>query len=82
MAFSSSRRVIRNSDVEIAGLTVYLGFGEFADEPRIHRILVDHVIRGIRIQVLLRLFLALFVLLTVCLDPPDHGEKAVSAVWG
>lgn len=82
MAFSSSRRVIRNSDVEIAGLTVYLGFGEFADEPRIHRILVDHVIRGIRIQVLLRLFLALFVLLTVCLDPPDHATvfSVVTAV--
>ncbi|SDU71795.1 two-component system, NarL family, sensor kinase [Gordonia westfalica] len=82
MAFSSSRRVIRNSDVEIAGLTVYLGFGEFADEPRIHRILVDHVLRGIRIQVLLRLFLALFVLLTVCLDPPDHATafSVVTAV--
>ena len=82
MAFSSSRRVMRNSDVEIAGLTVYLGFGEFADEPRIHRILVDHAIRGIRIQVLLRLFLALFVLLTVCLDPPDHAAvfSVVTAV--
>ncbi|WP_074853186.1 sensor histidine kinase [Gordonia westfalica] len=73
---------MRNSDVEIAGLTVYLGFGEFADEPRIHRILVDHVLRGIRIQVLLRLFLALFVLLTVCLDPPDHATafSVVTAV--
>ncbi len=82
MAFSSSRRVMRNSDVEIAGLTVYLGFGEFADEPRIHRILVDHAIRGIRIQVLLRLFLALFVLLTVCLDPPDRAAvfSVVTAV--
>ncbi|TSD95971.1 ATP-binding protein [Gordonia rubripertincta] len=73
---------MRNSDIEIAGLTVYLGFGEFADEPRIHRILVDHAIRGIRIQVLLRLFLALFVLLTVCLDPPDHAAvfSVVTAV--
>ncbi|TYQ09999.1 UNVERIFIED_ORG: two-component system NarL family sensor kinase [Gordonia westfalica J30] len=82
MAFSNNRRVMRNSDVEIAGLTVYLGFGEFADEPRIHRILVDHAIRGIRIQVLLRLFLAIFVLLTVCLDPPDHAAvfSVVTAV--
>ena len=60
--------------VEIAGATRYLGLDEFADEPRIHDILIDHAIRGIRIQVVLRLFLSLFVLLTVSLDPPAHAE--------
>lgn len=60
--------------VEIAGATRYLGLDEFADEPRIHDILIGHAIRGIRIQVVLRLFLSLFVLLTVSLDPPAHAE--------
>ncbi|GAC85667.1 putative two-component histidine kinase [Gordonia paraffinivorans NBRC 108238] len=78
---SSSDRVARNSDLEIAGLTVYLGFGRFADEPRIHRILVEHAVRGVRIQALLRVFLAAFVLLTVCLDPPNSA-MAVSVVTG
>ncbi|WYY14605.1 ATP-binding protein [Gordonia terrae] len=66
----------------MAGATKYLGLDEFADEPRIHDILIDHAIRGIRIQVVLRLFLSLFVLLTVCLDPPAHAEtfSVVTAV--
>ncbi|MEO9329307.1 sensor histidine kinase [Gordonia aurantiaca] len=72
---------MRNSDLEIAGLTVYLGFGRFADEPRIHRILVEHAVRGIRIQALLRLFLAAFVLATVGLDPPDSA-KVLSVATG
>ncbi|ANY21584.1 sensor histidine kinase [Gordonia terrae] len=87
MASSSSARPReRGGDVDgddrIAGATKYLGLDEFADEPRIHDILIDHAIRGIRIQVVLRLFLSLFVLLTVCLDPPAHAEtfSVVTAV--
>ncbi len=73
-AASSSRGVDVGGDGKIAGATRYLGLDEFADEPRIHDILIDHAIRGIRIQVVLRLFLSVFVLLTVSLDPPAHAE--------
>jgi two-component system NarL family sensor kinase len=72
---------------DIGGAAGHLGFGEFADEPRIHDILIDHAIRGIRVQVVLRLFLSLFVLLAVSLDPPAHAAAfsvvtaVLYAVW-
>ncbi|WP_439031046.1 sensor histidine kinase [Gordonia terrae] len=73
--------------LDIDGAAGHLGFPEFADEPRIHGILIDHAIRGIRVQVVLRLFLSLFVLLAVSLDPPAHAAAfsvvtaALYAVW-
>ncbi|WP_238420647.1 sensor histidine kinase [Gordonia sp. 'Campus'] len=72
---------------DIGGAAGHLGFPEFADEPRIHDILIDHAIRGIRVQVVLRLFLSLFVLLAVSLDPPAHAAAfsvvtaVLYAVW-
>nr|WP_202422601.1 ATP-binding protein [Gordonia sp. SID5947] len=50
-----------------------MGPAEFADEQRIDTILVDHALQGIRIQVLLRLLLSVFVLLAVALQPPAYA---------
>ncbi|MBD0862956.1 ATP-binding protein [Gordonia sp. zg691] len=82
MDSSSNAPARRRTGADIPGATSYLGLSEFTDEPRIHDILIDHAVRGIRIQVLLRLFLSLFVLLAVCLDPPAHAAafSVVTAV--
>lgn len=52
--------------------TPRLGLRELADEQTIYRILLDHALRGIRIQAILRLLLAVFVVAVVALDPPAH----------
>ena len=64
-----------------------LGLTELVDEPHISEILVDHALRGIRVQVVLRMLLAVFVLATVLLDPPADGAAlcivvaVLYAVW-
>ncbi|MGV9670552.1 MULTISPECIES: sensor histidine kinase [unclassified Gordonia (in: high G+C Gram-positive bacteria)] len=64
-----------------------LGLAELADERRISRILVDNALHGVRIQVALRLLLAVFVLLTVTVDAPaEHAVACIAiaaayAVW-
>ena len=61
--------------------------GTLAQEPAIRGILVEHAWRGVRVQVVLRLVLATFVLVTVLVLPPaDHATTctviAVAyAVW-
>ena len=60
---------------------------ELVDEPDISEILVDHALRGIRVQVVLRMLLAVFVLATVLLDPPADGAAfcivvaVLYAIW-
>jgi two-component system, NarL family, sensor kinase len=61
-----------------------LGLAELADEQRIDTILIDHALQGIRIQVLLRLLLSVFVILSVVLEPPVYSAGiciAIAAVY-
>lgn len=57
-----------------------LGLAELADEQRIDTILIDHALQGIRIQVLLRLLLSVFVLLSVSLEPPVYNAPICIAI--
>ncbi|NDZ97243.1 ATP-binding protein [Streptomyces sp. SID6673] len=57
-----------------------LGLAELADEQRIDTILIDHALQGIRIQVLLRLLLSVFALLSVALEPPVHSAGICIAI--
>ncbi|MEP9393853.1 ATP-binding protein [Gordonia sp. VNK1] len=71
----------------LADAAPLLGLAELADERRISRILLDNALHGIRIQVALRLLLAVFVLLTVTVDAPaEHAVACIAiaaayAVW-
>ena len=55
------------------GQAPQLGLTELIDEPRISEILIDYALLGVRVQVVLRMLLAIFVLATVLLDPPADG---------
>ncbi|ROZ86546.1 sensor histidine kinase [Gordonia sp. OPL2] len=57
-----------------------LGLAELADEQRIDTILIDHALQGIRIQVLLRLLLSVFVILSVVLEPPVYSAGICIAI--
>ncbi|MET0788237.1 MAG: ATP-binding protein [Cellulomonas sp.] len=53
--------------------------GRLADEPAIRRILLEHAWRGMRVQVLLRWVLAVFVLLVVVVVPPaEHAAPCLA----
>jgi len=43
-------------------------------DPQLYRILLDHAFRGIRVQLLLRSALVVFVVLTVIIVPPVHDR--------
>ncbi len=64
-----------------------LALTELIDEPHISEILVDHAFRGIRVQVVLRMLLAVFIVATLLFDPPAYGATfcmvtaAVYALW-
>lgn len=62
------------------GQAPQLGLTELIDEPRISEILIDHALLGVRVQVVLRMLLAIFVLATVLLDPPADGAAFCIAV--
>jgi two-component system, NarL family, sensor kinase len=66
----------------MADRTPTLGLAQLADEPQIYDILLAHGMRGVRIQVLLRFVLALFVLLTVVLEPPADDTIACYVIAG
>ncbi|MCF3940822.1 sensor histidine kinase [Gordonia tangerina] len=57
-----------------------LGLAELAEEQRIDTILVAHALQGIRIQVLLRLLLAIFVVLSVTVEPPIYSTTLCVAL--
>ncbi|MFW0793075.1 ATP-binding protein [Gordonia sp. CPCC 205515] len=57
-----------------------LGLDALAGEPGISPILLDHALRGVRVQVLLRLLLGVFTVATVLLDPPAHGAVFCTVV--
>ncbi|MCH5643524.1 MULTISPECIES: ATP-binding protein [unclassified Gordonia (in: high G+C Gram-positive bacteria)] len=58
------------------------GLAAVADEGAIREILLDHGLRGIRIQVLLRVILAAFVVLVIAFDPPADYLVATWIVVG
>lgn len=59
MASSSRQKPLRLTDL--------------VTEPRISTILIDHAFLGIRVQVVLRMLLAIFIVVTLLFDPPAHG---------
>lgn len=74
MAFSTDR--------DPSDAAAVLGLTELAGEPRIERILVGHALRGVQIQVLLRLLLAAFAVAAVALEPPASGALACAVIVG
>ena len=50
--------------------------------PEIDRIHADHALLGMRVQVVLRLFLAVFLLLAVLFDPPASWAVLIWTVVG
>ncbi|MGV9709802.1 sensor histidine kinase [Gordonia sp. NPDC003424] len=65
--------MVSSNSLTSSGPSPARGLIDLAAEPRISSILVDHALRGIRVQVLLRLLLGVFTIFTVVLDPPAHG---------
>ncbi|WHU49610.1 hypothetical protein QNM97_11825 [Gordonia sp. L191] len=51
-------------------------------EPALDRILYEHALLGLRVQVVVRLTLAVFTTLVVALDPPAHLLVPTWAVVG
>jgi two-component system NarL family sensor kinase len=53
-----------------------LSVADLRQDPDLYRILLEHAYRGVRIQMLLRGALAVFVLVTVVAAPPAHERTA------
>ncbi|NMN99817.1 ATP-binding protein [Gordonia sp. TBRC 11910] len=71
MASSTDARVpVRDSLAELAG------------EPGIERILIGHALRGVQIQVLLRVLLSIFSIAAVALEPPASDAVACGVIVG
>ncbi|MGC4932418.1 sensor histidine kinase [Gordonia sp. DT30] len=70
----SRRRISR------AGFTAW-GFSG-SGEPALDRILYQHALLGLRVQVVLRLTLTVFLVLVVALDPPAQLRAPIWAVVG
>jgi two-component system NarL family sensor kinase len=49
-------------------------------EPELSRTMVDHAYQGVGVQMVLRLVLIVFVVLTSALIPPDRGDVATYAI--
>jgi two-component system NarL family sensor kinase len=60
---------------------------ELRNDPQLYRMLLEHAARGVRVQLLLRAALVIFVLVTILAEPPVHDEglclavACVYAVW-
>jgi two-component system NarL family sensor kinase len=65
-----------------ADRTPALRFADLRDDARLYRILLEHAFLGIRVQLLLRLALAAFVLAVVLAVPPEHRRLACDVVAG
>lgn len=74
MAFSTDR--------DPSDAAAVLGLTELAGERRIERILIEHALRGVQIQVLLRVLLAAFAIAAVALEPPASGAVACGVIVG
>lgn len=71
-----------STDRDPSDAAAVLGLAELAGEPRIEQILIEHALRGVRIQVLLRVLLAVFSIAAVTLEPPDSGALACAVIVG
>jgi two-component system, NarL family, sensor kinase len=59
-----------------------LRLADLRDDRRLYRILLEHALLGIRVQLLLRLALAAFVVAVVLAVPPAHERVACDVVAG
>jgi two-component system NarL family sensor kinase len=59
-----------------------LRLADLRDDGRLYRILLEHAFLGIRVQLLLRLALAAFVVAVVLAVPPEHKRVACDVVAG
>jgi two-component system NarL family sensor kinase len=59
-----------------------LRLGDLRDDARLYRILLEHAFLGIRVQLLLRLALAAFVVAVVLAVRPEHERAACDLVAG
>ena len=65
-----------------ANRTPSLRLADLRDDARLYRILLEHAFLGIRVQLLLRLALAAFVVAVVVAVPPEHMRVACDVVAG
>lgn len=65
-----------------ADRTPALRLADLRDDGRLYRILLEHAFLGIRVQLLLRLALAAFVVAVVLAVPPEHKRVAYDVVAG
>ena len=65
-----------------ADRTPALRLADLRDDGRLYRILLEHAFLGIRVQLLLRLALAAFVIAVVLAVPPEHEQVACEVVAG
>jgi two-component system NarL family sensor kinase len=65
-----------------ADRTPALRLADLRDDARLYRILLEHAFLGIRVQLLLRLALAAFVVAVVVAVPPEHKQVACDVVAG
>jgi two-component system NarL family sensor kinase len=65
-----------------ADRTPSLRLADLRDDARLYRILLEHAFLGIRVQLLLRLALAAFVVAVVLAVPPEHTQVACDVVAG
>jgi two-component system NarL family sensor kinase len=59
-----------------------LELGDLRDDARLYRIVLEHAFLGLRVQLLLRLALAAFVVVVVLAVPPEHDQIACDVVAG
>src|SRR6202042_1386168 len=64
----------------VADRTPALRLADLRDDGRLYRILLEHAFLGIRVQLLLRLALAAFVVAVVLAVPPEHKRVACDVV--
>lgn len=65
-----------------ADRTPALRLADLRDDARLYRILLEHAFLGIRVQLLLRLALAAFVVAVVVAVPPENDQVACDVVAG
>ena len=65
-----------------ADRTPALRLADLRDDGRLYRILLEHAFLGIRVQLLLRLAPAAFVVAVVFAVPPEHERVACEVVAG
>jgi two-component system NarL family sensor kinase len=78
----TSPSVLQDARPAAADRTPALRLADLRDDGRLYRILLEHAFLGIRVQLLLRLALAAFVVAVVLAVPPEHKRVACDVVAG